>query len=67
MRWLQEYDVFCFSNVFLFSLQVLQISEPGIHRGNEDSRRIENRKSQKNKLTSILFFLIQPVGVAESM
>ena len=44
-------------------------SEPGIRRGNEDSRRHENRKSQKNKLTSIFFFFFfkQPVAVAESM
>ena len=35
-------------------------AEPGIRRGNEDSRGNENRKSRKNKLTSILFFLNSP-------
>ena len=44
----------------------LIFAEPGIRRGNEDSRGNENQKSRKNffprknKLTSILFFLNSP-------
>ena len=48
-------------------------SEPGIRRGNEDSRGNEHRKSQKiffcsmeKKIDKYTFFK-QPVGVAESM
>ena len=40
----------------------LHISEPGIRRGNEDSRRNENQKSRK-KLTSILFFFLNSLLV----
>ena len=46
-----------------FCTRMIQTSEPGIRRGNEDSRKNENRK-QIDKHT--LFFK-QSVGVAESM
>ena len=57
---------FAHQAAIFFCTRMIQTSEPGIRRGNEDSRKNENRKSRKfffsaeNKFTSILCFLNSP-------
>ena len=56
-----------------FCTRMIQTSEPGIRRGNEDSRKSENRKSWKKfffrgkQIHKHTLFFKQSVGVAESM
>ena len=46
----------------VIGISLMMVTEPGIHRGNEDSHGNENRKSQKNifsvkKIDKHSFFL----------
>ena len=56
-----------------FCKRMIQTSEPGIRRGNEGSRKSENRKSRKKfffrgkQIHKHTLFFKQSVGVAESM
>ena len=58
--------------IFFFT-RIIQTSEPGIRRENEDSRKNENRNSRKKifsaekQIHKHTLFFKQSVGVAESM
>ena len=64
---------FAHQAAIFFCTRMIQTSEPGIRRGNEDSRKNENRKSRKifffrgNQIHKHTLFFKQSVGAAESM